>query len=166
MLFVMLIYVPVMFIGLMQSTYILQEWFSGVGWNKMVYISMGQCKKDVTPLLTHSSYVFLALTRPSIWCRDMETLAVFTRHLWRQSGDCHHKGTVLVYGDLWCFVCCYPEDFTKQWSCRWSETQCCSCDVTVMNVGGREWVKWSVTLELIDLYRNHTKARIVQISSK
>ena len=26
-------------------------------------ISMGQCKKDVTPLLTHWSYVFLALTR-------------------------------------------------------------------------------------------------------
>ena len=28
-------------------------------------ISMGQCKKDVTPLLTHWSYVFLALTHRS-----------------------------------------------------------------------------------------------------
>ena len=28
----------------------------------MVFYSMGQCKKDVTPLLTHWSYVFLALT--------------------------------------------------------------------------------------------------------
>ena len=27
-----------------------------------IYISMGYCKKDVTPLLTHWSYVFLALT--------------------------------------------------------------------------------------------------------
>ena len=27
-----------------------------------VHTSMGQCKKDVTPLLTHWSYVFLALT--------------------------------------------------------------------------------------------------------
>ena len=29
------------------------------------YISMGWCKKDVTPLLTHWSYVFLALTHPN-----------------------------------------------------------------------------------------------------
>ena len=27
------------------------------------YVSMGQCKKDVTPLLTHWSYVYFALTR-------------------------------------------------------------------------------------------------------
>ena len=27
-------------------------------------ISMGQCKKDVTPLLTRWSYIFLALTHP------------------------------------------------------------------------------------------------------
>ena len=27
----------------------------------MIYISMALCKKDVTPLLTHWSYVFLAL---------------------------------------------------------------------------------------------------------
>ena len=31
-------------------------------WDTMKIISMGYCKKDVTPLLTHWSYVFLALT--------------------------------------------------------------------------------------------------------
>ena len=35
-------------------------------------ISMGKCKKDVTPLLTHWSYVFLALTRRFAF--------VYTRH--------------------------------------------------------------------------------------
>ena len=29
---------------------------------QICFISMGQCKKDVTPLLTHWSYIFLALT--------------------------------------------------------------------------------------------------------
>ena len=30
--------------------------------NYMYIISMGYCKKDITPLLSHWSYVFLALT--------------------------------------------------------------------------------------------------------
>ena len=34
----------------------------------MMPIPMGQCKKDVTPLLTHWNYVVLALTHRSIWC--------------------------------------------------------------------------------------------------
>ena len=36
----------------------------------------------------------LSCTNPAI--NDMETLAVFTRPRWRQSGDCHYKGSVLV----------------------------------------------------------------------
>ena len=32
------------------------------GWCSNGYISMGQCKKDVTPLLAHWSYIFLAPT--------------------------------------------------------------------------------------------------------
>ena len=40
-----------------------------------VMISMGLCKKDVTPLLTHWSYVFLALTHRynllSDWCNHL-----------------------------------------------------------------------------------------------
>ena len=39
-------------------------------------ISLGYCKKDVTPLLTHWSYVFLALTHRYILC-----------------SSCHEKGS-------------------------------------------------------------------------
>ena len=36
--------------------------FPEVRWKITRVISMGQCKKDVTPLLVHWSYIFLALT--------------------------------------------------------------------------------------------------------
>ena len=40
-----------------------------LGLNMLILIkSMGSCKKDVTPLLTHWSYVFLSLTHPFVLC--------------------------------------------------------------------------------------------------
>ena len=41
--------------------------------NHCMYISMGYCKKDLTPLLMHWSYIFLALTHRYV-CQ-METKA-------------------------------------------------------------------------------------------
>ena len=38
-------------------------------------IAMGQCKKDVTPLLTHWSYIFLALTH---WFADNNLFGYYT----------------------------------------------------------------------------------------
>ena len=40
----------------------LLPWMASLGLNKLTLISMGQCKKDVTPLLTHWNCVFFALT--------------------------------------------------------------------------------------------------------
>ena len=42
---------------------------------KSVFVSMGECKKDVTPLLTHWSYVFLALTHLYVgWLEALQRL--------------------------------------------------------------------------------------------
>ena len=45
--------------------HLLTHWGLGISYQK----SMGLCKKDITPLLTHWSYVFLALTHRSdlVW---------------------------------------------------------------------------------------------------
>ena len=44
--------------------------------------SMGECKKDVTPLLTHLIYVFLALTH-RIWVLNVYLLGLHSRSLCR-----------------------------------------------------------------------------------
>ena len=78
-------------------------------------ISVGWCKKDVTPLLTHWSYVFLALTHGYERCRHSfdiflhvqgcqtsEKSIIFAQHSWLFS----FKTSIGIYGcftlNLWC----------------------------------------------------------------
>ena len=48
----------------------------------LTYISVGKCKKDVTPLLTHWSYIFLALTH-QYYCQACVCLWLTLVTLWR-----------------------------------------------------------------------------------
>ena len=61
----------------------------------LCYISMGQCKKDVTALLMHWSYVFLALTHrfdrittgSGLWCNANTDIITLQQSLWTEGAS-------------------------------------------------------------------------------
>ena len=61
----------------------------------LCYISMGQCKKYVTPLLMHWSYVFLALTHrfdrittgSGSWCNANTDIITLQQSLWSEGAS-------------------------------------------------------------------------------
>ena len=63
-----------------------------------VHISMGWCKKDVTPLLTHWRYIFLALTHQYIMRRFWTTLLITARMPWYYA---RHNISILFYMAPW-----------------------------------------------------------------
>ena len=94
------------------------------------HISMGQCKKDVTPMLTHWSYVFLAPTQrygnEILGCKFPKIFTSWDSENWQLSRHCIALlfSTILLCGSwtgdktlpepmmtiLWC-INAYPSSF-------------------------------------------------------
>ena len=69
-------------------------------------VSMDQCKNDVSPLLTHWSYVFLALTHRYIGCRHYSPITRFLGPTWAPPGSVGPKWTPCRPQEP-CYLGCY-----------------------------------------------------------
>ena len=63
--------------------------------NSYKAISMGQCKKDVTPMLRHWSYMFLALTHPYVSTSVVYCQAMCVTVIYVSADDCHQINHIL-----------------------------------------------------------------------
>ena len=135
-----------------------QHWFS---WWHGTIISMGWCKKDVTPLLTHWSYVFLAQTHRSYPMTTLFTdasvlcVAMMIQVLILNDDCMSQQKKYLLNSHLiwslwdWC-LCLFVSYLLGGWSC-W-------------RLG--EWVSPLAGLSCISYHWNRTALAVVFCSSK
>ena len=86
---------------------------------QICFISMGWCKKDVTPLLTHWSYIFLALThRYVVQIQPMRSWCV-THHFHFKGSRCKSHGPIGSFGHIHSvWLICGPQTSHKEVMCH------------------------------------------------